>query len=573
MDRQGGQRPDGPVLSPGQVAAAQDGARGWVRQATVLSARGLGWATPRTLLAGLCASALAPLAVVEPGPEVALAGILVAGSVGANLLSDVIGASLVAAVARTRGGAQADAPSPGDGVSAAEPGEHVERVERELAARLEEILRAGDARADALAEVLTVVLSEVQATQVVIGEAIAHGDGRLLEEMVAGFAALGEQTAALAPMLGRLDAAAGRIQQALYRQDAEHRFDRDHRRRQEALLVVMREQLSGKLSALERRLPAGPGPLPDTGGGAVWVEGCPYQGLAPFGPAQAGVFYGRGQSTARLAAMVTARPGGGLIVVTGASGAGKSSLLHAGLLPALATAPPGDTGGGASWPQVTFTPGARPLQELAVQLAVRCGADPDTVLAELHADPGRAGARARQLLAAEAIRRHQHGATGEGPPRLVVVVDQFEEVFTAATGAHAGEAEAFMAALEAIATGIGPADTGAGPPDGARRGTGRRGGELAGVVVLAVRGDFVDRCAAHPVLARALEERVFVLGPMSEQELQREIAERLIRALTLTTADGHVTRRRVTWGNWPPCASPSDRGRFGRSSRASPPPG
>ncbi|MEU4408139.1 WD40 repeat domain-containing protein [Streptosporangium sp. NPDC023963] len=472
----------------------------------------------------------------------ALAGIGVVGSLGANLLSDVIGASLIAARARTRGGAQADAVPPANGPGnaagaeafAAELAGRVEQVEGELAARLEEILRAGDARAEALAETLAVVLSELQAAQVVISEAVASGEGVLLEEMVAGFAALGEQTAVLAPMLGRLDAAAGRIQRTLYRQDAEHRFDRSQRQRQEALLVVMREQLSEKLSALERRLPAGPNLLPEAGagGGVVWMDGCPYQGLAPFGPAQAGVFYGRGQATARLAAMVTAHLGGeGLIVVTGASGAGKSSLLHAGLLPALAAAPldeadSGGSSGGASWPQVTFTPGARPLQELAVQLAVRCNADPDTVLAELHTDPGRARGRARQILAAEAIRRYQQGATGAGPQRLVVVVDQFEEVFTPAADTYAGEAEAFVAALEAIATETDPVGVGplpASPQEGARWGEDRLGGGPVGIVVLAVRGDFVDRCAAYPVLARALEERVFVLGPMSEQELQRAI--------------------------------------------------
>jgi hypothetical protein len=72
------------------------------------------------------------------------------------------------------------------------------------------------------------------------------------------------------------------------------------------------------------RLPA----LPEAGSGAVRAGGWPYQGLAPFGADQAALFHGRGQATARLPAMVTAQPerdGGGLIVVTGASGAGKSS--------------------------------------------------------------------------------------------------------------------------------------------------------------------------------------------------------------------------------------------------------
>ncbi|MEV1168760.1 hypothetical protein [Nonomuraea sp. NPDC049784] len=75
-------------------------------------------------------------------------------------------------------------------------------------------------------------------------------------------------------------------------------------------------------------------------------------------------FTGGGRPTARLQAMVTAeRAEGGLIMVTGASGAGKSSLLHADLLPALSAAS-GEAGGPALWPQVCFTPSERPLQEL-----------------------------------------------------------------------------------------------------------------------------------------------------------------------------------------------------------------
>ncbi|MEV4530813.1 trypsin-like peptidase domain-containing protein, partial [Streptosporangium sp. NPDC049304] len=271
-------------------------------------------------------------------------------------------------------------------------------------------------------------------------------------------------------------------------------------------------------------LGTGPGrlrTLPAASSALVWADGCPYQGLAPFGPEQATLFHGRGQATARLQAMATTeRPDGGLIMVTGASGAGKSSLLHAGLLPAL-TATADDPSGCSSWPQVCFTPSERPLQELAVQLAVRCGADPDVVLGELRADPARARARARQVLAAEAIRRRQQGGSGQTPRRLIMVVDQFEELFTSSVRGHAEEAPAFVAALDAIATPAGPPDHGR--EAAGRPGEGRHDREPAGIVVLAVRGDFIDRCAAHPALARALEERAFVLGPMSEPELRRAI--------------------------------------------------
>ncbi|MEO3812727.1 hypothetical protein ABGB17_27310 [Sphaerisporangium sp. B11E5] len=399
----------------------------------------------------------------------------------------------------------------------------------ELAQRLEQALDASDTRADALAQTLAGVLSEVQAIQVVIGEAIACGDAHLLEEMAAGFDELGRQMAVFAPFLGRLDVAMNQVQRTLYRQDAEHRLDRAQAQRQIALLMVMRDklsQLSGRLS------PAGPAPTLHPEAGAGWTGGCPYQGLAPFGLAETGVFYGRGLATAQLTAMVTTRRENGLIVVTGASGAGKSSLLHAGLLPALAipghTYPPplpgpNDGRDGATWPQVSFTPGPRPLQELALHLAVRCGADPDVVLRELRADPVHARARARQVLTAEQIRRRQEGGLDTLSERLIMVVDQFEELFTLAWHRHAEEAKAFLAALHAITTSDSPSDWTMPDVRSGRMAGGPTASSPPGVVVVAVRGDFVDRCAAHPMLAQALQERLFVLGPMSEHELQRAI--------------------------------------------------
>jgi hypothetical protein len=84
----------------------------------------------------------------------------------------------------------------------------------------------------------------------------------------------------------------------------------------------------GRISA-EDVLAARDGGTPSLGHRGT--RGCPYRGLLPFGESDAEVFYGRERLAAELAAKLAARAaGGGLVVVTGASGSGKSSLLRAG---------------------------------------------------------------------------------------------------------------------------------------------------------------------------------------------------------------------------------------------------
>ena len=94
------------------------------------------------------------------------------------------------------------------------------------------------------------------------------------------------------------------------------------------------------------------------------------------------------------------------------------------------------------------------------------------------------------------------------PPRLVLVVDQFEEVFTAGGDGDAGwgEREAFVTALHAAATiPAGPAGL---PP---------------ALVVVALRADYLGRLIGYPPLKAALDAGPFTVGPMSESELRLAI--------------------------------------------------
>ena len=237
---------------------------------------------------------------------------------------------------------------------------------------------------------------------------------------------------------------------------------------------------------------------------ARWARGCPYRGLLPFGESDAEVFYGRERLAAELAVKLAARAAsGGLVVVTGASGSGKSSLLRAGLLPILARGQ--QVPGSDRWPRIVMTPTKDPLTELAARLAAVGGPDALAVRDGLARHPDQAHLAIRSAVLAAAARRDEEPpASGDGAARLVL------DRRPVRAGLHpeprprrGGARQAFITALcSAAATPVGP---GQAPP---------------ALVVLAVRGDFWDRCAAVPELVGALQDGQFVVGPMTESELR-----------------------------------------------------
>src|SRR5215469_10172385 len=235
---------------------------------------------------------------------------------------------------------------------------------------------------------------------------------------------------------------------------------------------------------------------------AGWTRGCPYRGLLPFNETDAQVFYGRERLAVQLAARVTR---GGLVVVTGAPGAGKTSLLRAGLLPILARGQ--QIPGSGRWLRVVLTPASDPLTELAARLAALGGQDAAEIRDGLAQHPDQAHVTVRQAVLAAAHPEDGHPAPDDRAARLVLIVVQFEQIFTLGTGPEGEEQRrAFVTALCAAATS--PAGPGQEPP---------------ALVVIAVRGDFWDRCAAYPELADALQDGQFVVGPMTEPELRTAI--------------------------------------------------
>ncbi|WP_137723520.1 AAA family ATPase [Prescottella subtropica] len=228
----------------------------------------------------------------------------------------------------------------------------------------------------------------------------------------------------------------------------------------------------------------------------------PYRGLSPYRERDEHLFFGRRRSVDRLVGAVLAAQGRGFVVVTGASGVGKSSLVQAGLIPELRglDRAPGD-GRRAAFAPVVFTPGAHPLVALA------------TVVPEL-AD-GVEDADHTQIDAA--MRR---AADRAGADRLLVVVDQIEELFTQC--GVAAERSRFLVVLEHMST--------------AR--PGREPSEAASVVAT-MRSDFYAQALTYPVLADALEQRSKTVAPLLRDEVV-EVVTRPARMIGLKLESGLV---------------------------------
>ncbi|MGW1539114.1 NACHT and WD repeat domain-containing protein [Streptomyces sp. NPDC002309] len=236
----------------------------------------------------------------------------------------------------------------------------------------------------------------------------------------------------------------------------------------------------------ERAAGGVPGPDEDDGTpaeGAPDVPGgvCPYRGLASYRQQDAPWFFGRERSTDALAAQLrAAERTGGPVMLVGASGAGKSSLLNAGLVPALRA--------GESREVVQLVPGADPLAELTRRI-------PELAAVVSAAEPGAPGFP-------DAVRAAV-AAWAPGGARPVVIVDQFEETFTLCSDETVRRT--FIQLLHHAASSAGP-------------------GEPAPVlVVLGVRADFYEQCLSHPELADALQHRHMVLGPLTAAELREAV--------------------------------------------------
>ncbi|HWC13574.1 MAG TPA: AAA family ATPase [Actinomycetota bacterium] len=208
----------------------------------------------------------------------------------------------------------------------------------------------------------------------------------------------------------------------------------------------------------------------------------PYKGLRAFDEADAPDFFGREALTEQLLDRLAEKiPSARLLAVVGPSGSGKSSVVRAGLVPALrAGALPGWTRARVA----VMIPGLHPMKELAAALRRVPGADQDD-LEDLSLDPADLGRVVERAL----------------PPRskLVLVIDQFEELFTLVEDEELRTS--FLEALYEMVV--------------------QPKGRLA--VVITLRADFYDRPLLYKEFGGLVGTRTHGVTALSPHELERAV--------------------------------------------------
>ena len=213
----------------------------------------------------------------------------------------------------------------------------------------------------------------------------------------------------------------------------------------------------------------------------------PYPGLRPFDTEDSHLFFGRDRQTTELTALLERHQ---FVAVVGVSGSGKSSLVRAGLIPALERGQIRDARN--RWRIVVTNPGRKPFANLAAKLREK-GLDPSALR---ESSLG-------LIRMAEQIHRDES---------LLVIVDQFEELFryreatpvnvetARRQAADAAEAADFVQLLLTASR--------THPPI---------------YVVLTMRSDYLGDCAEFRDLPEALNQSSYLIPRLTRQERQEAI--------------------------------------------------
>jgi WD40 repeat protein/DNA-binding SARP family transcriptional activator len=217
----------------------------------------------------------------------------------------------------------------------------------------------------------------------------------------------------------------------------------------------------------------------------------PYKGLRAFEESDAGDFFGRdGLVDEILACLAHDDQRGRLVLVVGGSGSGKSSVVRAGLLPRVRR---GEVPGSDRWFVTDMLPGASPFKELAEGFRRVAVVETDGLVEELACDEAGIDGALRRLL--------------PDGGQLLLVIDQFEELFTLASE---GEQRAF---LDGLTHAVSAADS-----------------RLR--VVATLRADFYDRPLGFQRFGPLVRDATVTVPAMSAAELEAAVVGPAERAGT-----------------------------------------
>jgi WD40 repeat protein len=256
------------------------------------------------------------------------------------------------------------------------------------------------------------------------------------------------------------------------------------------------DQLTQLLAAIRAR---------PTAGDVAQVAICPYRGLDAFREEDSAFFFGRGNAddpTSPIGELVRKVREHPFVMVVGRSGSGKSSLIHAGLLPVLRRERD------RFWSVLSVRPGPTPLRALAAAFNPRAENEGSAAyMAKITEEANKLRSCDPSLLSHMIVQELEQ-AEGQ-PDRLLLYIDQWEELYAQASSRREADGSdlrgtdvnrfvdllvnaAYSAPLTVVAT---------------------------------VRADFYDPLIGHPEIRSLLPAQQVLLGSMPRSELEQTIVE------------------------------------------------
>jgi len=208
---------------------------------------------------------------------------------------------------------------------------------------------------------------------------------------------------------------------------------------------------------------------------------CPYMGLQAFGEEDSQFFYGRETLTQQLVNELTHRS---FLAVIGASGSGKSSVVHAGLISQLKQGK--QLPGSEHWWIKSIRPGANPLQALSWRM-VDAGTEREKAYQQMELEG----------ILYEGVEGFVRWLRSRPEPMVVLIVDQFEEIFTLAAASDRKRfLEIILGALDYASDRF--------------------------KLIVVLRADFISSCLEVPALTKALQQSSVLVPPYLTKEDYRQ---------------------------------------------------